>query len=92
MDKAIVKFNNGRGALLCNGCNVIVSYGADHRTDIEHYCEECYHKNNMYTIADIDFWEKDAMLRVGDKEYYFQFNEAPTLEEAIQFFLNETPK
>ena len=42
-ERAIVKFNGGRGALLCNNCDTIVSYGTDHR-DIEHYCNECYDK------------------------------------------------
>lgn len=40
--KAIIKLNGGRGALLCNGCNVILSYGMDHNTKTEHYCGECY--------------------------------------------------
>lgn len=40
MDYAIVKYNNGRGALLCNGCRVILSYGFEH-DDRKHYCEGC---------------------------------------------------
>jgi len=40
--KAIIKLNGGRGALLCNGCSIILSYGMDHDTKIEHYCGECY--------------------------------------------------
>jgi hypothetical protein len=40
--KAILKLNGGRGALLCNGCSVILSYGSDHNTKTEHYCGECY--------------------------------------------------
>jgi hypothetical protein len=40
--KAILKLNGGRGALLCNGCDVILSYGSDHNTETEHYCGECY--------------------------------------------------
>ena len=39
--KAILKLNGGRGALLCNGCDVILSYGLDHNTETEHYCGEC---------------------------------------------------
>ena len=38
--KKIVKFINGNGALLCNGCHVIIAYGFDHE-DKEHYCSEC---------------------------------------------------
>lgn len=37
--RAIVKFNSGRGALLCNRCNIILKVGFDHE-DREHYCEE----------------------------------------------------
>ena len=40
--KVIIKLNGGRGALLCNGCDVILSYGSDHNTTTEHYCGECY--------------------------------------------------
>ena len=38
---ARLKLNGGRGALLCNGCDVILSYGSDHNTETEHYCGEC---------------------------------------------------
>lgn len=38
--KATVKFNGGRGALLCHWCHRIVSTGFDHE-DREHYCESC---------------------------------------------------
>ena len=37
---AQVKFNGGRGALLCNGCSVILAYGFKHK-DLEHYCKDC---------------------------------------------------
>jgi hypothetical protein len=37
---AIVKFNGGAGALLCNGCRVIIDYGFKHK-DVEHYCSKC---------------------------------------------------
>jgi hypothetical protein len=37
---AIVKWNGGRGALLCNRCRVIVAEGFDHE-DIEHLCMVC---------------------------------------------------
>ena len=37
---AIVKFNNGNGALLCNRCGVIVANGFRHE-DRKHYCSEC---------------------------------------------------
>lgn len=41
--KAIVKFNGGRGALLCNKCRVIIAYGFDHK-DKEHFCNKCKEK------------------------------------------------
>jgi len=40
MKYAIVKLNNGRGALLCNGCRVILKTGFYH-PDIKHYCDDC---------------------------------------------------
>ncbi len=38
--KAIVKFNGGYGALLCNRCRKIIATGIRHE-DVEHYCDEC---------------------------------------------------
>lgn len=43
-----------------------------------------------YQITDIDYWEHDALLRVGDKTYYFQFDESPTIEEALEFFKRDS--
>ena len=40
MKKAIVKYNNGNGALLCNGCHAIIAEGFDH-VDTYYYCKEC---------------------------------------------------
>ena len=37
---AQVKFNGGDGALLCDGCDVIIAYGFEHE-DRKHYCNEC---------------------------------------------------
>jgi hypothetical protein len=42
----IHKFNNGRGAMLCNGCRTIISTGP--RTE-ELLCEKCKQKNMNYT-------------------------------------------
>jgi hypothetical protein len=39
--KAIIKFNNGVGALLCNGCSTILKLGTDHDRTIEHLCAPC---------------------------------------------------
>ena len=44
-DHAIVKFNGGTGALLCNGCKVIINYGLRHK-DVEHYCKDCEKESN----------------------------------------------
>lgn len=41
---ADVRFNGGRGALLCNSCQIIVEYGWDHK-DEEHYCDSCSIEN-----------------------------------------------
>ena len=45
---ALVKWNGGMGALLCNDCLVIVAYGFDHK-DKHHYCEGCdaYHDHQQ---------------------------------------------
>ena len=51
--KAIIKLNGGRGALLCNGCDVILSYGSDHNTKTEHYCGECYRGETPIHTEDI---------------------------------------
>lgn len=37
---AIVKFNNGSGALLCNKCRIVIAYGFNHE-DIIHHCDFC---------------------------------------------------
>jgi hypothetical protein len=43
---AIIKFNGGRGALLCNKCSVIVQEDFDPKDipDREHYCLK--HRNS----------------------------------------------
>jgi hypothetical protein len=42
---AIVKFNGGTGALLCNQCRIILAYGLRHK-DVEHYCKDCEKESN----------------------------------------------
>ena len=37
---ADIRYNNGRGALLCNRCGIIVEYGFEHEDKL-HFCEEC---------------------------------------------------
>lgn len=43
-----------------------------------------------YEIVHIDLWEHDALLQVGDKQYYFQFEEEPTIHEALEFFKKDS--
>ena len=40
-------------------------------------------------IVDVDYWEHDALLKVDNKAYYFQFDVEPTLESALKFFRKE---
>lgn len=40
---SIIKYNSGEGALLCNGCKVIITEGFDHE-DRLHYCDDCKRK------------------------------------------------
>lgn len=42
----IHKFNNGRGAMLCNGCRTIISTGP--KTE-ELFCNKCKEENMKYT-------------------------------------------
>lgn len=50
MKLAILKFNNGNGALLCNHCRKIIAYGFAHE-DKHHFCDstcrnEYYHERH----------------------------------------------
>lgn len=46
--QAIVKWNSGTGALLCNNCRIIIQYGFDHK-DIVHLCEGCKRSSDHKT-------------------------------------------
>jgi hypothetical protein len=63
----IHKFNNGRGAMLCNGCRTIISTGP--KTD-ELFCDKCKQKNNI-----IEIMKSDEELKLYydqmDKEVHF---------------------
>ena len=48
---AIVKFNSGVGALLCNGCQIIIAYGFNHK-DVPHYCEDCEREDDESDVRD----------------------------------------
>lgn len=46
-------------------------------------------KTVNYDIVDIDYWENDAVLVVGDNRYYFQWNDTsrePTIIDALDFY------
>ena len=47
---AIVKYNNGNGALLCNYCHAIIAYGYDHEDKI-YVCEVCKELDRKYWKA-----------------------------------------
>lgn len=47
---AIIKFNDGEGALLCNGCDAIIATGFNH-ADKEHYCDACMNLDMKFTTA-----------------------------------------
>lgn len=43
---AIVKYNNGNGALLCNLCHAIIAHGFDH-VDRKYVCADCKKSNEI---------------------------------------------
>lgn len=46
-------------------------------------------KTVNYDIVDIDYWENDAVLVVGNNRYYFQWNDTsrePTIIDALDFY------
>jgi LSD1 subclass zinc finger protein len=47
----IYKFNNGRGAMLCNGCRTIISTGPKTK---EILCDKCKQKNHIIEIMNSD--------------------------------------
>jgi hypothetical protein len=63
-DRAIFKFNNGNGALLCNRCRIIIATGNEHE-DIEHYCEACRSLAGRTAIRVAELSD-DEMLAIMD--------------------------
>ena len=61
--RAILKFNNGNGALLCNQCRTIVAEGYEH-TDVEHYCNDCRGRRAI-SAGELDDEEIKAMSESG---------------------------
>ena len=45
-----------------------------------------------YEIVDIDYFENDAVLVVGDNRYYFQWDAKaePTIIDALEFFKKDS--
>ena len=45
-----------------------------------------------YEIVDIDWFENDAVLVVGDNRYYFQWDakEEPTIIDALEFLKQDS--
>lgn len=50
---AEVKFNGGRGTVLCNVCHVMLADSCDIRNQIDcyHVCEECYKEMNAENFS-----------------------------------------
>lgn len=42
-----------------------------------------------WSITDVDYFEQDAYLNLGNERFYFQFSEHPTLEDALDFIRYE---
>jgi hypothetical protein len=63
----IHKFNNGRGAMLCNECRTIISTGPKTK---ELFCDKCKQKNHI-----IEIMKSDEELKLYydqmDKEVHF---------------------
>lgn len=38
-----------------------------------------------WVITDVDYFEQDATLHLGDMTYYFQFSDQPTIEAALNY-------
>ncbi len=46
-----------------------------------------------YEITDIDYWEQDALLKIGNHVLYFQFNDntrPPTIDDALVSIKNDS--
>lgn len=45
-----------------------------------------------YEIVDIDYFENDAILEIGDERFYFQWNakHPPTIMDALRFYKKES--
>jgi reverse gyrase len=75
--KPIHKFNNGRGAMLCNICRTIISTGP---TTKELYCNRCLNELNLVE-EEYNLWKSKLEKNLGPalekfreamEEYYSQ--------------------
>jgi hypothetical protein len=71
VNKAIFKFNNRHGALLCSGCRVILKaahiFSAEEMTAMKgegeleaQYCKKCEEEKHMEDIRDETNWNLDT--------------------------------
>lgn len=63
MKYAVIQFNNGNGALLCNNCNSIIDSGFDHEDKI-YMCEDC--KRMRVELGESMFHDQYEFLQAGD--------------------------
>lgn len=44
-----------------------------------------------YEIVDVDYWENDAILVIGNQRIYFQWDGTrhPTIEDALSFLIKD---
>ena len=79
--KAIFKFNNGNGALLCSGCRIIMKTLIDMtpeerkaavgRIDLPpQYCDKCKSRKHFTLIENINYYLNIARERFIKKEYF----------------------
>lgn len=75
--KPIHKFNNGRGAMLCNKCRTIISTGPATQ---ELYCDRCLNELNLVE-EEYNLWKSKLEKNLGPalekfreamEEYYSQ--------------------
>jgi len=75
--KPIHKFNNGRGAMLCNKCRTIISTGPATK---ELYCDRCLNELNLVE-EEYNLWKSKLEKNLGPalekfreamEEYYSQ--------------------
>ena len=57
--KAKIKFNGGKGALLCNGCDVILELGTDHDKNKEHFCFKCGLENSIWKGVELEKYKTE---------------------------------